>query len=65
MKDQIENIIVQLSIMLLFAIIQSLPLFFLWNWLIVDIFNVKILNYLQFLGLAYLFNIMFNITYEQ
>ena len=65
MKDQIENIIVQLLIMLLFAIIQSLPLFFLWNWLIVDIFNVKILNYLQCLGLAYLFNIMFNITYEQ
>lgn len=41
------------------AVVMCLPLMFLWNWLMPDIFGLKEISFWQALGLSFLSTILF------
>lgn len=41
------------------GLILAVPLMFLWNWLIPDLFNLPEIGYLQAFGLFYLSGLLF------
>lgn len=43
----------------LFSLIAGIPLYFLWNWLMPDLFGVKIITFWQAVGIVFLCNTLF------
>jgi hypothetical protein len=48
-----------LALVCLFALLASIPVWLLWNWLMPEIFGLKTISYWQALGLAILCSMLF------
>jgi hypothetical protein len=46
----------------IFALIGAIPLYFLWNWLMSEIFALKAITFWQAFGLVFLTSILFKST---
>lgn len=47
------------------AWVSAIPVFFLWNWLMPEIFNVKVLSFIQAVGVSLLADCLFkNYSYN-
>jgi hypothetical protein len=53
-----------IGVLFLYALLLAFPTYFLWNWLMPDIFGLVRIDILQALGLNFLANILFksNVT---
>jgi hypothetical protein len=68
MKNNIlESILVIIGLIILAALLFTLPLQILWNWLMPYLFNLPIISFWQAFGLNMLAGILFrsNITIKQ
>lgn len=52
-------IILGMGIVMFFAVIMALPVMWLWDWLMPEIFGLKEITFWQALGLNFLFSILF------
>lgn len=62
MKLIVENLILGVSLVLVMALLSLLaagPTYFLWNWLMPELFGVKAITFLQAWGLNLLATILF------
>lgn len=57
--DWISTMLVVFTFIWIIVFIYSIPLYFMWNWLVPDIFNLPTITFLQAIGLNILFNILF------
>ena len=48
-----------IGVLFLYALLLAFPTYFLWNWLMPDIFGVSRIDVIQALGLNFLANILF------
>ena len=55
----ILGIVVVLVILAAFSLIGAIPLYFLWNWLMPEIFAVKVVTFMQAWGMLFLTSILF------
>jgi hypothetical protein len=55
----IEQILMLIGLIILAALLFTLPLQFLWNWLMTDIFNLKYITFWEAFGLNMLAGILF------
>ena len=55
-----------LGVIMIFAVVVLLtvPLYFLWNWLMPDIFGLPIINFWQAIGINILSSILFGNHYK-
>lgn len=60
--DWISTMLVVFTFVWIIVFIYSIPLYFMWNWLVPDIFNLPTITFLQAIGLNILFNILFRPT---
>lgn len=60
--DWISTMLVAFTFIWIIVFIYSIPLYFMWNWLVPDIFNLPTITFLQSIGLNILFNILFRPT---
>lgn len=60
--DWISTMLVAFTFIWIIVFIYSIPLYFMWNWLVPDIFNLPTITFLQAIGLNILFNILFRPT---
>lgn len=51
--------VIALVIIALFSLIAAVFMYFLWNWLMPDIFGLKIITYWQAWGLCFLCSMLF------
>ena len=68
MKNNIlESILIIIGLIILAALLFTLPLQILWNWLMPYLFNLPIISFWQAFGLNVLAGILFrsNITIKQ
>jgi hypothetical protein len=68
MKNNVlESILVIIGLIILAALLFTLPLQILWNWLMPYLFNLPIISFWQAFGLNMLAGILFrsNITIKQ
>jgi hypothetical protein len=68
MKNNIlESILIIIGLIILAALLFTLPLQILWNWLMPYLFNLPIISFWQAFGLNMLAGILFrsNITIKQ
>jgi len=52
------------SLVVIMSLIQSIPVYFLWNWLMPTIFNLPNITFLQAIGISLLSNFLFNSQYN-
>lgn len=57
--DWISTMLVAFTFIWIIVFLYSIPLYFLWNWVVPDIFNLPTITFLQAIGLTMLFNITF------
>jgi hypothetical protein len=55
----IEQILMLIGLIILAALLFTLPLQFLWNWLMTDIFGLKYITFWEAFGLNMLAGILF------
>lgn len=60
--DWVSTMLVAFTFIWIVVFIYSIPLYFMWNWLVPDIFNLPTITFLQAIGLNVLFSIMFKQT---
>ena len=48
-----------IGVLFLYALLLAFPTYFLWNWLMPDIFGLSRIDVIQALGLNFLANILF------
>lgn len=48
-----------IGVLFLYALLLAFPTYFLWNWLMPDIFRLGRINVIQALGINFLANILF------
>ena len=48
-----------IGVLFLYALLLAFPTYFLWNWLMPDIFGLNRIDVIQALGLNFLANILF------
>lgn len=48
-----------IGVLFLYALLLAFPTYFLWNWLMPDIFGLGRINVIQALGINFLANILF------
>ena len=57
------NVLTGIAVVMLFAfvvaLVASLPVYWLWNWLMPDLFALKEITWLQALGLSLLCSFLF------
>lgn len=51
--------IIVIFTLLVFALVGSIPLYFLWNWLMPALFGLKVITWVQAMGLVFLTSILF------
>lgn len=54
----IMSIIVTMMITIVISLIAAIPVYFLWNWLIPDIFGLTTINFIQTVGLCFLVKLL-------
>lgn len=54
----IMSIIVTMMIAIVISLIAAIPVYFLWNWLIPDIFGLTTINFIQTVGLCFLVKLL-------
>lgn len=54
----IMAIIVTMVMVIVTSLIAALPVYFLWNWLIPDIFGLTTINFIQAAGLCFLVKLL-------
>ena len=59
MKEIITSTTAAIGFIAVIALIMTLPTYFLWNWLMPDIFGLTEISLGQALGIAVLSNILF------
>jgi hypothetical protein len=59
MKNNIEQVLTLIGLIILAAILFTLPLQLLWNWLMPQLFNLPELTFWQAFGLNMLAGILF------
>ncbi len=59
MKNNIEQVLALIGLIILAAILFTLPLQLLWNWLMPQLFNLPELTFWQAFGLNMLAGILF------
>ena len=61
---ELATILGVIGVLFLYALLLAFPTYFLWNWLMPDIFGLVRIDILQALGLNFLANILFksNVT---
>lgn len=53
------KLIICLGLWILFSLLGSVPVYFLWNWLMPDIFGLTEITFLQSVGLSFLCSCLF------
>lgn len=59
MQNSIQTILVVLGTISFVILLLTLPLYFLWNWLVPAIFGGPVITFWQALGLNFLTSILF------
>ena len=61
---ELGGILGVIGVLFLYALLLAFPTYFLWNWLMPDIFGLGRIDVIQALGLNFLANILFksNVT---
>ena len=54
----IMAIIVTMVMVIVTSLIAAIPVYFLWNWLIPDIFGLTTINFIQTVGLGFLVKLL-------
>lgn len=54
----IMAIIVTMMMVIVTSLIAAIPVYFLWNWLIPDIFGLTTINFIQTVGLCFLVKLL-------
>lgn len=54
----IMAIIVTMVMVIVTSLIAAIPVYFLWNWLIPDIFGLTTINFTQTVGLCFLVKLL-------
>lgn len=54
----IMAIIVTMTMVIVTSLIAAIPVYFLWNWLIPDIFGLTTINFIQTVGLCFLVKLL-------
>lgn len=52
--------LLSIVIIALIGIVAAIPIYFLWNWLMPEIFNLKVITFWQAWGIFFLSGILFN-----
>lgn len=55
-------LIITLLLIFLFALLSGVPVFFLWNWLCPELFNLPVITFWQAVGLSALCGCLFKNT---
>ena len=59
MKKFIWGFALTIFLIIVVALLMTLPVYYLWNWLMPDLFNLPIITRSQALGINVLFNLLF------
>jgi hypothetical protein len=59
MSETIHNMLVVIGLLILACLLFGLPLMFLWNWIIPDIFGLPQIGFLQACGLQLIAGLLF------
>ena len=59
MNETIHNTLVVIGLLILACLLFGLPLMFLWNWIIPDIFGLPQIGFLQACGLQLIAGLLF------
>mgnify|MGYP003705311139 FL=1 len=57
--NKLEIILGGIGALILVVLVFTLPTYFLWNWLMPDLFNLPYINFWQALGINFLSSILF------
>lgn len=58
-SDWTATLLVTLTFVWIVALLYSIPLYLLWNWLMPTLFNLPTITFLQSIGLNILANVLF------
>jgi hypothetical protein len=61
-KEILELILMVIIGMSLYALFMSLPVYFLWNWLVPELFSIRGITFYESIGLTYLSKCLFSNT---
>ena len=59
MKSNLESILTIVGLLILLVMLLGLPLQFLWNWLMPDIFGLRYITFWEAVGLNTISSILF------
>ena len=62
MKEIIVSICTTIGVLVLIVAILTLPMYYLWNWLMPDIFGLTKITLWQALGLTLLSDVIFKLS---
>lgn len=60
----IIKVLVAIGVLALIGILMALPVMWLWNWLMPEIFGMETLTFWEALGVSLLSNLLFKGTYS-
>jgi hypothetical protein len=52
-------VVMVIVLLSLFAVVAAIPTYYLWNWLMPDLFALKTITFVQAIGLNFLTGILF------
>ena len=62
--EVIIRVLVAIGVLALIGILMALPVMWLWNWLMPEIFGMETLTFWEALGVSLLSNLLFKGTYS-
>jgi hypothetical protein len=62
MSETIHNMLLVIGLLILACLLFGLPLMFLWNWIMPDIFGLSQIGFLQACGLQLIAGLLFKST---
>jgi len=62
MSETIHNMLLVIGLLILACLLFGLPLMFLWNWIMPDIFGLPQIGFLQACGLQLIAGLLFKST---
>ena len=54
-------IIVEIAIKAAICVLEAIPIFYLWNWLLPDLFGFPEITFIQSIGISFLCGLLFKI----
>ena len=64
MKEFILVVFLTITCLMIEVLLYSIPVYYLWNWLMQDLFNIKEITFMQSIGICFLSESLFKSNFS-